>query len=115
VGTIDPEIVLDREQLQLMTLHDPQLMREIMGALIEDTSRQAALLDVAIRAGDAHLCVRLAHNSRGACGNCGANAAAAALFAIERSAASGEFEKCRESLAALSQQVERLRAMAEEM
>ena len=47
-----------------MTLDDPELMREIVAALIDDTSRQMALLDVAIPAENSKECVRLAHYSK---------------------------------------------------
>jgi HPt (histidine-containing phosphotransfer) domain-containing protein len=113
VETIDWTIVLDREQLQLVTLDDKQLMREIVGALIDDTSRQVGLMDLAIQDEDSRRCARLAHYSKGACSSCGANAAAAALVEIERSAAMSDFRRCRESLLALSNEMERLRTAAQ--
>jgi HPt (histidine-containing phosphotransfer) domain-containing protein len=115
VQTIDWNIVLDREQLQNVTLDDRQLMRDILGALIDDTSRQIGLMELAIREQDSRRCARLAHYSKGACTNCGANAAAAVLIEIERSAASGEFGRCRESLLGLLQEVERLKTAAAEV
>jgi HPt (histidine-containing phosphotransfer) domain-containing protein len=115
VQTIDWNIVLDREQLQNVTLDDPELMRDILGALIDDTSRQVGLMELAIRERDSRRCARLAHYSKGACANCGANAAAAVLIEIERNAASGEFGRCRESLLALLQEVERLKTAAAEV
>lgn len=113
--TIDWNIVLDREQLQNVTLDDPQLMRDILGALIDDTSRQIGLMELAIWEQDSRRCTRLAHYSKGACTNCGANAAAAALIEVERHAASGEFGRCRESLLALLREMERLKTAAGEM
>jgi HPt (histidine-containing phosphotransfer) domain-containing protein len=112
VETIDWDLVLDREQLENVTLQDPQLMRDILDALIDDTSRQIGLMDLAIRDQDGSRCARLAHYSKGACTNCGANAAAAALLKIERTAAFKEYDLCRESLLDLAQEVERLRAEA---
>jgi HPt (histidine-containing phosphotransfer) domain-containing protein len=112
VQTIDWDIVLDREQLQNVTLDDPQLMREILGALIDDTSRQIGLMELAIREQDLRRCARLAQYSKGACVNCGANSAAAALRHIEQAAAAGELGKARESLLALLKEVERLREEA---
>jgi len=94
-------------------MDDPQLMREIVGALIEDTSRQIGLIEMAIRDQDARRCARLAHYSRGACGNCGANAAAAVLLQLERQAAEGSMAGCLESLKALAREVDRLRAASE--
>jgi len=48
-------------------------------------------LESAIREEDTQKCMRLAHYSKGACANVGANAAAAVLKRIEREAASHEF------------------------
>ena len=87
-------------------------MREILSALIDDTSRQMQLLDSAIRAEDPQKCMRLAHYSKGACANAGANAAAAALKQIERKAADRAFPECRASLAVLAAELERLRLEA---
>jgi HPt (histidine-containing phosphotransfer) domain-containing protein len=112
VQTIDWNLVLDREQLENVTLEDPQLMRDILHALIDDTSRQIGLMELAIREEDAPRCARLAHYSKGACTNCGANAAAAALLEIERRASEREFGRCRESLLRLLAEVDRLRAAA---
>jgi HPt (histidine-containing phosphotransfer) domain-containing protein len=113
VQTIDCPLVLDREQLRIVTLEDRQLMREILEALIDDTSRQIGLIELAIRDRDSRRCLRLANYSRRACSNCGADAAAAALAEIARRAASGEFAQCRESLPDLLQEIERLRAIAQ--
>jgi HPt (histidine-containing phosphotransfer) domain-containing protein len=68
------------------------------------------LLQAAIRAGDAAATLRLAHYSKGACANLGAQAAAAALLSIERGASSGDFNGCTASLVNLAAEVERLRA-----
>ena len=105
----DATIVLDRAQLRDITLDDEDLMREIVAALIEDTSRQMPVLESAIRAEDPQKCMRLAHYSKGACANVGANAAAAVLKQIERKAAGREFPECRVSLANLAAEIERLR------
>jgi HPt (histidine-containing phosphotransfer) domain-containing protein len=115
VQTIDWDLVLDRDQLENVTLEDPQLMRDILDALVDDTTRQITLMDLAIRDEDGSRCARLAHYSKGACTNCGANAAAAALIRIERAAASGAYRECRESLDGLSHEVERLRTAAAEV
>ncbi len=108
----DTALVLDREQLREITLDDPDLMREILLALVDDTSRQLVLLDSAIREANAQKCIRLAHYSKGACANVGANAAAALLKEIERNAAARRFDECNSSLAILTREVERLRAEA---
>ena len=110
--TTDATLVLDREQLRDITLEDEELMREILSALIEDTSQQVALLDSAIRAQDPERCKRLAHYCKGACANVGANAAAAVLRRMEQEALAQDFERCAESLAALGNELERLRQEA---
>ena len=108
----DATLVLDRAQLRDVTLDDEDLMREILAALIDDTSRQMPFLESAIRAEDSRGCMRLAHYSKGACANVGANAAAAVLKRIEREAAGHEFQECRASLANLAAEIERLRCEA---
>ena len=101
---------LDRDQLRDVTLDDPDLMHDILVALINDTSRQISLIESALRLGDAPQCKRLAHYSKGACANLGANAAAELLRSIEQQATAGRFAECEASLAALAAEVDRLRA-----
>lgn len=101
--------VLDREQLRDITLDDEELMREILSALIDDTSRQLLLLETAIREEDSQKCMRLAHYSKGACANVGANAAAALLKQMEHQAGQRQFPECVASLAALTDQIDQLR------
>lgn len=113
VRVIDPTIVLDLEQLREVTLDDDELMGQILTALIDDTAQQIPLLEVAIRERDAPKCARLAHYSKGACANVGANAAAAVLEAMERQAASGSVAECSVQLARLASEVERLRQQSE--
>jgi HPt (histidine-containing phosphotransfer) domain-containing protein len=108
----DSTTVLDREQLRDVTLNDEDLMREILAALIEDTSRQILLMDSAIREENSQKCMRLAHYSKGACANVGANAAAALLKHIETEAGRGQFPECGTSLAALVQEIDRLREIS---
>jgi HPt (histidine-containing phosphotransfer) domain-containing protein len=103
------EIVLDWEQFRAITLDDEELMREILGALIDDTSRQMFLLQNAISASDRDTTRRLAHYSKGACANVGAKAAAFLLQRLEADALHGDFAGCDQSLAALGAQLERLR------
>jgi HPt (histidine-containing phosphotransfer) domain-containing protein len=110
---IDATIVLDLEQLREVTLDDDELMGQILTALIDDTARQIPLLQAAIRERDAPKCARLAHYSKGACANVGANAAAAVLEAMERQAASGSMAECSMQLARLASEVERLRQQSE--
>jgi len=109
VQTTDTTAVLDRQQLRDITLDDDELMHDVLSALIEDTSRQIALLDNAIRQQDPERCRRLAHYSKGACANVGANAAAAVLRRLEQEALSGDFGRCAESLSTLGGELDRLR------
>ena len=85
------------------------MMREIVSALIDDTSRQMELLEAAIHEQDSQKCMRLAHYSKGACANVGANSAASVCTLIERTASRGEFAECSSSLAGLAREIERLR------
>ena len=110
--TIDAEIVLDLEQLRNLALEDRKLMQEIVWALIDDASRQSALLDRAVRDLDAQRSIRLARASTRACANVGANAAAAALKSIGRGAALGDFALCHDWLLVLRAEIDRLRAKA---
>jgi HPt (histidine-containing phosphotransfer) domain-containing protein len=101
--------VLDREQLRNVSLEDPDLMRELLAALIEDTSRQIPTLGEAIRAHNAGETVRLAHYSKGACVNVGARSSAAILEEIERTAKAGDFDRCGASLESLAAEIVKLR------
>ena len=102
---------LDREQLRDVTLNDEELMREILGALVDDTSRQMKLLQAAIQEQNATRCMHLAHYSKGACANLGANAAAAILKEIEQRAASRDFLECGAALGRLAREVDSLRVV----
>jgi HPt (histidine-containing phosphotransfer) domain-containing protein len=104
--------VLNREQLREITMDDTDLMRELVSALIDDTSRQIRLLDAAIVEADPVKCARLAHYSKGACANVGAESAAALLKHIEQRAQGGDFAECRVSLMALADEMGRLRSEA---
>ncbi len=87
-------------------------MREILEALIDDTTRQIRLIETAIKEKDPQKTMRLAHYSKGACANVGANAAAALLKHIENEASRGDFPECGISLAALAFELDKLRAVA---
>lgn len=104
---------LDRAQLRDVTLDDTELMREILSALIDDTARQLKLLAIAIQEQDATRCMHLAHYSKGACANVGANAAAAIFKEIEQKAASHDFQQCSKYLSRLSGEVDALRSEVE--
>ena len=108
----NPPIVLDREQLRDITLDDASLMREILFVLIDDTSRQMKLLDAAIRDEDVTRCIRLAHYSKGAFANVGANAGAEILKDIEGKAANRDFQQCEAALGRLAHEMDLLRSAA---
>ena len=112
---IDQAIVLDRQQLRDITLDDDELMREVLTALLDDTTSQIVLLDAAIRDKDPQKTMRVAHYCKGACANVGANRVAAVLKRIEQEAASHSFADCAVSLCNLSQELERLRVEAVEV
>ena len=104
--------MLDRRQLRDITLDDEGLIREVLAALLDDTSKQIALLDHAIRDRDPQKTMRLAHYCKGACANIGANAVAAVLQRLEQQAARQSFADCAASLENLTQELERLRVEA---
>jgi HPt (histidine-containing phosphotransfer) domain-containing protein len=112
MSPLNSDVVLDRKQLQEATMDDEELIREILAALIEDTSRQAHLLAAAIREEDGAKCARLAHYSKGACANLGAISAASLLQNIETRAEAGDFAQCSASLVALYNAIARLRVEA---
>lgn len=93
-------------------MNDPELMREIVAALVDDTARQLQLLAAAIREGDSQRCMRLAHYSKGACANVGANRAADMFQQLEKRAAAGELAQCAGSLAGIEREVDLLRSAA---
>jgi HPt (histidine-containing phosphotransfer) domain-containing protein len=111
VKASDPT-TLDRDQLRDITLDDQSLMREIVGVLIEDTTRQLVLLQAAIQDEDITRCIRLAHYSKGACANVGASSAAALLKDIESNAADRDFHRCQAALTQLAHEVDLLRTAA---
>jgi len=112
VKVTDTESILDREQLRDVTLDDPTLMKEILQALVEDTSLQLARLARAVLEEDTSQCARLAHYCKGACANVGARRAAAAMLHVERRALAGDVQACAESLAGLSRELDLLRGEA---
>jgi HPt (histidine-containing phosphotransfer) domain-containing protein len=113
VQASDPTLVLDVHQLKDVTLDDDQLMRDVLTALIDDTSRPLSLLDAAIRQHDSQRCMRLAHYSKGACANVGANRAAETLKRLEEDAARCAFDECSSGLKALLEELDNLRHEAE--
>lgn len=112
MDALNTPAVLDREQLRDVTLDDAALMRDIVAALIDDTSRQMELLNAAIVEHDVQRCVRLAHYSKGACANIGANSAAAILKDIEAKAVSANFAECSAALTQLAKEMDLLRSTA---
>jgi len=103
-------VVLDRDQLRSVTLDDDDLMREVLTALIEDTDRNIGLLKTAITDEDPLKTMRLAHYSKGACANVGAQAAAQVLKQIEVNASRRDFQECTLSLTSLALEIDRLRS-----
>ena len=112
MNSLNQATVLDWDQLRDVTLDDEALMREIVAALIDDTARQMELLNAAIVQHDASRCMRLAHYSKGACANVGANSAAAILKDIETKAASADFTECGAALNRLAKEMDLLRSTA---
>jgi len=112
-GDVDHcDIVLDQNQLREVTMNNEDLMREVLEALVEDTARQVELLRAAIREANPQECARLAHYSKGACANVGANRGATILKQIEKDAIEGRFQECAQSLASLAWELDLLRSAA---
>jgi HPt (histidine-containing phosphotransfer) domain-containing protein len=107
--------VLDLEQLKSVTLDDPELMRDILATLIDDTGRQLQALEHAVGRADAKETARLAHYSKGACANVGATSTAGILREIELKAKAGDLAGCGVSLASLEQEFQRLQQAAAEL
>jgi HPt (histidine-containing phosphotransfer) domain-containing protein len=105
-------VTLDKEQLREVAMDDPGLMRELVGALVEDTAQQVKLLEIAVHEENAEQCRRLAHYCKGACANVGAISAAELLKAIEQRALAREFAECSIALARLATEVNLLREEA---
>jgi HPt (histidine-containing phosphotransfer) domain-containing protein len=101
VEAIEAIPALDREQLRDVTMDDEDFMREVWSVMWDDAPAQVPKLEAAVRNRDQEQCVRLAHYSRGAGANVGANAAARVFRRIEEEARAAEFRRCEESLAAL--------------
>jgi HPt (histidine-containing phosphotransfer) domain-containing protein len=108
VQVTDTESILDREQLRDVTLNDPELMKEILKTLVDDTSLQLGRLEQAVREANMSQCARLAHYCKGACANVGARRAAAAMLHVERRALAGDIDECAASLAGLVHELELL-------
>jgi len=106
VEPIEAIPTLDREQLRDVTMDDEDFMREVWSVLWDDASAQVPKLEAAVKNRDQEQCVRLAHYSKGACANVGANAAARVFRRIEEEARAAKFSRCEESLALLDLQTE---------
>lgn len=102
-------VILDRSQLRNVTLNDEALMREVVGALVNDASQQIEELRLAVQRADVKECRRLAHGLMGACGNVGAVSMAVLFCAVENSAAEGDMSLCRSSVDKLLVELEKLR------
>ncbi len=88
-------------------------MREVLAALLDDTTSQMLLLDQAIREQDPKKTACLAHYCKGACANVGANAVASALQRVEQAAARGSFDECGLAYGNLTRELERLKVAVE--
>jgi HPt (histidine-containing phosphotransfer) domain-containing protein len=105
-------LVLDLSQLRNVTLNDETLMREVVRALVSDTSHKIEELHRAVERDDVSACVRVAHSAHGACGNVGAASLAALFYTVEQHAIQGDLDTCRSSLENLQTELEKLRSEA---
>ncbi|HTT64464.1 MAG TPA: Hpt domain-containing protein [Bryobacteraceae bacterium] len=104
--------VLDLDQLRDVCMEDHELMREVVTAVIEDAHAHIPEIRQAVESADRTRCARLAHYVKGACANAGARSMAAILKSIEHHADAGDFSACRDSLANLAVELERLSSEA---
>lgn len=102
--------VFDLNQLRNICMEDTELMRELVDALVDDATSQIPALTDAVEHADATRCARLAHYVKGACANVGAVALAVLMKRIERSASTGDFSDCRESLRSLNTELQKFSA-----
>jgi HPt (histidine-containing phosphotransfer) domain-containing protein len=105
-------MVLDLSQLRNVTLDDQALMRDVIRALVIDTSQRIEELSIAIAHANILECIRLAHSAQGACLNVGAASMAALFWSVEQHARNGDFVQCGASLEKLSTELEKLRTEA---
>jgi HPt (histidine-containing phosphotransfer) domain-containing protein len=105
-------LVLDLSQLRNVTLNDEMLMREVVRALVSDTSHKIEELHQAVEREDVTVCARVAHSAQGACGNVGAASLAALFYTIEQHALKGDLNTCRSLLDNLKSELEKLRSEA---
>jgi HPt (histidine-containing phosphotransfer) domain-containing protein len=112
MSVAQPSYCLNLDQLRDVTLGDPELMRDIVSALVEDTEKHVALLARAAAAADARECVRLAHYAKGACANLGAESLANLLRGIEQTAGRGDFDLCEPAVQAITGELQHLREFA---
>jgi HPt (histidine-containing phosphotransfer) domain-containing protein len=101
------DLVFDMDQLRNVCMEDPDLMRELVAALIEDATQQMSALRDAVEHADGARCARLAHYVKGACANLGAVSMASLLKQIENSAKAGDFDACRHSLGSLKAELQK--------
>jgi HPt (histidine-containing phosphotransfer) domain-containing protein len=106
-------VALDLSQLRSVTLNDRALMREVVGALVNDSARQVEHLRRAIERENAAEAARLAHGLMGACRNVGAVSLAAAFHSVERKAVAGDLRRSPMSIERILEEVERLRSAAD--
>lgn len=104
--------VLDIDQLRDVSMEDPELMRELATALIDDTNAKMPGLRDAVEQADSEGCARLAHYVKGACANVGAASMAAILAQIEQKAAARDFVACRVSLISLATELQKFSSQA---
>jgi HPt (histidine-containing phosphotransfer) domain-containing protein len=105
---VTTKVLLDHQQLRDLTMGDTALMQEVVQTLIDDTRRQIPLIEEAISRHDSVQLMHLAHYCKGACDGIGARSSAVLLGQIRIQAGRGDFTACRDLLASLSGEIERL-------
>jgi HPt (histidine-containing phosphotransfer) domain-containing protein len=110
VGHGATHTVLDETVLENLT---PELAAEVIAMYLDDTPRQLAALQDAVRAGDAAAVARVAHQLRGSAATMGARELQGLCAELEARGGAGNLGGMDELLAAVGPAFERARATLE--
>ncbi len=106
--SLDDEVF---ESLKGLESCAPGLSRKVVDAFLEDTPRRLEDIEQALLGHSAEKLSRVAHTLRGSAGNLGARTFVQICADLERSAGGNDWENCKELLAALGLELDRLRGV----
>jgi two-component system sensor histidine kinase/response regulator len=99
---------IDWQEALRCTGGDADLMREILEVFLEEYPNMLAEVHHSIQAADTQRLRRAAHTLKGSCGYFAAHNAQSIAEELEHHAASGDFQKARESLDAMQNELKRI-------